>query len=217
MRTNLKLMEQLISKEFSLLKNNLEIHFKQVVNLEQKKSFLSDLVPKELLLLSDILLDSTLNELMKEAQKLLEDSDVEIKNKFYEYDFRKRIKEWTRITEGKLSLEGEYIKHSTNPQLKEGLIAGGITFILGSVVTKVAFIPNVMIGAIVAGLLTVILSALAFRFGYKKAYPKAIDTMKRDVHSYIDDNERQVNEWLGAVIEQFKEEFNSFCIENGIK
>lgn len=204
-----------INDEFLKIRNNLQTHLDDDNDIQRKKMFLSSHVPKEVILSSEILLDTVINTLMDEARSELNSASAELQNKFYDHDFRERVKEWAVEIENKLSLEPEYVKYSSDPQLVNGLVAAGITFVAGAAITGIAFIPTMVIGAVVSGVVTLILSAVAFKFAYDKAEPKAISKMIEDIESYLESSKTQVFEWLGKVILSFDNEFKSFCSNNG--
>lgn len=191
------------------------MHLDDDIGVQRKKMFLSRHVPKEVILSSEILLDTVINALMDDARHQLKTESAELQNKFYDYAFREKVKEWAVQIENKLSLEPEYVKYSSDPQLVNGLVAAGITFVVGAAITGIAFIPTMVIGAIVSGIVTLILSAVAFKFAYDKAEPKAISKMIEDIEAYLENSKTQVLEWLGKVILSFDNEFKSFCGNNG--
>ena len=215
MKTSVSQFTDDINDEFLKIRNNLPRHLDDDNGVQRKKKFLSNHVPKEVIISSKILLDTVINTLMNEARSELNSASAELQNKFYDHDFRKRVKEWAAEIENKLSLEPEYIKYSSDPQLVNGLVAAGITFVAGAAITGIAFIPTTVIGAIVSGIVTLILSAVAFKFASKKAEPKAISKMIEDIDSYLESSKAQVFDWLGKVIYYFDNEFKSFCNNNG--
>ena len=215
MKTSVSQFTDDINDEFLRIRKNFHIHLEDNNGIQQKKSFLSTHVPKEVILTSEILLDTVINALMDEARSQLKSASAELQNKFYDHDFREKVKEWAVQIENKLSLEPEYVKYSNDPQLVHGLVAAGVTFITGAAITGIAFIPTMIIGAIVSGIVTLILSAVAFKFAYDKAEPKAISKMIEDIESYLESSKTQVSEWLGKVIPSFDNEFRSFCSNNG--
>jgi hypothetical protein len=204
-----------INDEFLKIRNNLQMHLEDDNDIQRKKMFLSSHVPKEVIISSEILLDTVINALMDDARHQLKTASAELQNKFYDYDFREKVKEWAVQIENKLSLEPEYVKYSSDPQLVHGLVAAGVTFITGAAITGIAFIPTMVIGAIVSGIVTLILSAVAFKFAYDKAEPKAISKMIEDIEAYLESSKTQVSKWLGKVILSFDNEFKSFCSNNG--
>jgi len=215
MKTSVSQFTDDINDEFLKIRNNLQMHSDDDNGVQRKKMFLSSHVPKEVTLSSEILLDTVINTLMDEARSELNSASAELQNKFYDYAFREKVKEWAVQIENKLSLEPEYVKYSSDPQLVHGLVAAGVTFITGAAITGIAFMPTMVIGAIVSGIVTLILSAVAFKFAYDKAEPKAISKMIEDIEAYLESSKTQVLEWLGKVILSFDNEFKSFCSNNG--
>lgn len=215
MKTNVSQFKYDINDEFIKIRNNIQIYLDDDSNVQRKKMFLSNHVPKEVIISSEILLDTVINALMDEARHQLKTADAELQNKFYDYNFREKVKQWAVQVENKLSLEPEYVKYSSDPQLVNGLVAAGVTFITGAAITGIAFIPTKVKGAIVSGIVTLILSAVAFKFAYDKAEPKAISKIIEDIEAYLESSMTQVFEWLDKVILSFDNEFKSFCRNNG--
>jgi len=215
MKTSVSQFTDDINDEFLKIRNNLKTHLDDDNDIQRKKMFLSRHVPKEVIQSSEVLLDTVINALMNEARTQLKSASAELQNKFYDYAFREKVKEWAVQIENKLSLEPEYIKYSSDPQLVNGLVAAGITFVAGAAITGIAFIPTMVIGAVVSGIVTLILSAVAFKVAYDKAEPKAISKMIEDIEAYLESSKTQVLEWLGKVICYFDNEFKSFCNNNG--
>jgi len=212
-----KAIEKDIYDEFVKLKTELKIHLKPDFDINQKKEFLKNHIPKEIVYKSELLLDTLLNYLMDKARKDLGKADVELQNKFFKEDFRKRINDWATHLENKLELNPDIVKYSTDPRFKQGLIVGGITFVTGSVVTATVFIPTMVVGAIVSGLVTILLSAIAFKIAYDKAAPKSQETVKENIDKYLKNAELQVQTWLKSVIDAFSKDFDEFCSSNGFK
>ncbi|HRT84670.1 MAG TPA: hypothetical protein P5523_08535, partial [Bacteroidales bacterium] len=151
MKTNISQFIDDINDEFLKIRNNLQMHLDDDNGIQMKKKFLSSHVPKEVIMSSEILLDTVINALMDDARNQIKTASAELQNKFYDYDFREKVKEWAVQIENKLSLEPEYVKYSSDPQLVDGLVAAGVTFITGAVITGIAFIPTMVIGAIISG------------------------------------------------------------------
>ena len=215
MKTSVSQFTDDINDEFLKIRNNLKTHLDDDNDIQRKKMFLSRHVPKEVIQSSEVLLDTVINALMNEARTQLKSASAELQNKFYDYAFREKVKEWAVQIENKLSLEPEYVKYSSDPQLVYGLVAAGVTFVAGAAITGIAFIPRKVISAIVSGIVTLILSAVAFKVAYDKAEPKAISKMIEDIDSYLKSSKAQVFDWLRKVICYFDNEFKSFCNNNG--
>jgi len=205
-----------VTDEFSNLKESLQTHLNGDFNVSENKQFLQTHVPKEILYKSEVLLDTLLNYLMEDARKKIESGDVKLQNAFFDADFRKRIHEWSTQLENKLFLEPDVVKYSSDPRLIQGLIASGITFVVGTSVT-VALAPSI-VGTIVAGIVTaVLLSTFAFKLAFDKASAKAREITKLDIDEYLKESQTQVLAWLSKVEKSFNDDFHKFCLDNGLE
>ena len=204
-----------VADEFSNLKESLQTHLNGDFNVSENKQFLQTHVPKEIVYKSEVLLDTLLNYLMEDARKKIESGDVKLQNAFFDADFRERIHEWSIQLENKLSLEPDVVKYSSDPRLTQGLIASGITFVVGTSIT-VALAPSI-VGTIVAGIVTVLLSAFAFKVAFDKASPKAREITKIDIDEYLKESQTQVLAWLSKVEQSFNDDFHKFCSDNGFE
>lgn len=204
-----------ITDEFANLKDELQIHLKPGFDVSQTKQFLQAHIPNEIVYKSEILLDTLLNYLMEDAREKIKTADVTLKNDFFDADFRKRVHEWAKQLENKLALDPDILKCTFDPRLKQGLIASGITFVAGACVT-VALAPSI-VGAIVSGIVTLLLSALVFKIAYDKASPKAREIIIIDIEKYLESSQKQVSEWLEKVVAAFENDFRAFCATNGFE
>lgn len=202
-----------VNDEFVHLKEALNIHLKPGFDVSQTKQFLQTHVPKEIVYKSEILLDTLLNYLMEDARERIKSADVKLKNAFFEADFRKRVHEGARKLENKIALDPDIVKYTSDPRLKQGLIASGITFVAGTGVT-LTLAPNV-VGAIVSGIIAILLSAFAFKIARDKASSKAREIIKMDIDQYLEVSQKQVFEWLEKVGAAFENDFHAFCATNG--
>lgn len=204
-----------VTDEFSSIKESLQTHLNGDFNVSETKQFLQTHISKEIVYKSEVLLDTLLNYLMEDARKKIESGDVKLKNAFFDVDFRKQIHEWSIQLENKLSLEPNILKYSSDPRLTQGLIASCITFIAGTSIT-VAFTAS-FVGTIVAGIVTVLLSAFAFKLAFDKASPRAREIMKLDIDKYLKESQKQVLAWLSQVEHSFNSNFRRFCSDNGFE
>jgi len=239
LKTSVSQFEDDINDEFNKIWDNVRIHLYGDLDIKRKKEFLATHVPNEVMRSSKILLDTVINALMKEASDELKSASAELQNKFYDYNFRKKVNEWTALVENKLSLNPEYVKYSGNPQMTNGLIYSGITFITGVAITKIDFIHTKVngliysgitfitgaatkidfihtkaIGAIASAIVILILSAAIFKLAYDKSKPKSISKMKENIVSYLESSKEQLIEYLDKVIRYFDKEFKTFYKEN---
>ncbi|SUP46819.1 Uncharacterised protein [Vibrio metschnikovii] len=201
--------------EFSSLKESLKIHLHSDFNVSEIKQFLQTHIPKEIIYKSEVLLDTLLNYLMEDARKKIESGDVKLQNAFFDSDFRKRIHEWSIQLENKLSLEPNVVYYASDPRLTQGLIASGITFVVGTGIT-VALDPSI-VETIVAGVVTVLLSVFAFKLAFDKASLKAREVTKLDIDEYLKESQTQVLAWLSKVEKNFNDDFHKFCSDNGFE
>jgi len=223
MKTNISQFEKHIDKEIGKIWDNVNIHLYEDLDVRKKREFLSTYIPDEVIRSSKILRDTVINALMKEATDRLRDASVELQNRFYDYNIRDKIKEWTSQVENRFS--PDTVTYSINPQIINGLIFSGITLITGGGITKMVFIKNavkaghssISLGAIISGITTILLSAYMFKLAYDKSETKAISKMKDDIASYLDNAKKQLREYLNGVIRYFDEEFETFCKENGLE
>lgn len=202
-----------VSEEFLSIKESLQIYLMPGFGVSQTKQFLQTHVPKEVVYKSEILLDTLLNYLMKDARDKIETADTELKNAFLDMDLRKRIHEWTRQLQNKLALEPDIVKYSTDPRLKSGLIASGVTFLAGAGISTA--IASGIVGSILSGIATIILTAVAFKIAYNKASPNARVALKADIDQYLASSQEQVFAWLETVANAFDNDFHVFCTANG--
>ncbi|MCX5815165.1 MAG: hypothetical protein NTX75_02835 [Proteobacteria bacterium] len=206
-----------ISEEFIILRKELQIYLRDDFLIDQNRLFLQNHVPQKIINKAEILTDTLLNYLMEEAVAILQDADIDIQNSFYREDFRGRFRLWAAQVENNLRLDPSIVEFNRDPRLINGLIAGGITFITGTAVTSLVFVPTSAIAAIVSGIMILIVSAVAYKVAHKKSSKAARETIKRDIESYIKASEIQVSEWLEGVIKAFSDDFVSFCQKNGLE
>lgn len=204
-----------IADEFSSIQESLQAHLNGDFNVSETKQFLQTHVPKEIVYKSEVLLDTLLNYLMEDARKKIESGDVKLQDAFFDADFRERIHEWSIQLENKLSLEPDVVKYSSDPRLPQGLIASGITFIVGMGIS-ITLAPGI-VGTIVAGIVTVLFSAFAFKLAFDKASPKAREITKLDIDEYLKESQTRVLAWLSKVEQGFNDDFHKFCSDNGFE
>ncbi|MBX3007625.1 MAG: hypothetical protein KF816_06310 [Melioribacteraceae bacterium] len=205
-----------IEQEFSELKKSIGNNLQDDFNINTQKDFLKNHIPTEIIVKSEILLDTLLNYLMETAIKELDKLDVEIQNDFFNQDFRNKVREWVEQTENQLELTTPEVVFSADPRWRQGAINGGTAFIIGTAVTIFVFDPTKIVWAIVSGLVTIIASAYLFKKAFEKAEPKARSIIKSDVEIFINNAEQQITDWLKTVTKVFSEEFNNFCNSRSI-
>ncbi len=209
-----KKIEKDVAEEFEALKRELQTHLDGNSDISQTREFLQTHVSKEIVYKSEVLLDTLINYLMEDARKQIESADSEVQNAFYDADFRKRIREWATQKE-RLYLKPSTVIYSTDPRLKDGLIASGLTFIAGTGISIALTSNDFKRTFAIAGV--ILLSAFAFKFAWDKASQKSREMMKRDIYEYLGKVQKQVLKWLIEVEKHFKAEFRKFCMDNGIE
>jgi len=203
--------------EFINIRKELQIDLSGDFDIDNKKPFLQEHVSNVVIFKAKLLVDTLINYLMKEGTSILEKADIDIQNSFYKEDFRKRMNIWQKKPENQLSLDPSIVKFSMDPRIVNGLIASGITFILGSVISTIAFLPTMAFGALVFGIVTLIASIFVFKLAFNKSSSKARDAIKKDVETYLKQTEIQVNNWLKNTIKAFAVDFSAFCKQNGFE
>lgn len=202
--------------EFEKLKENLQAYLKPDFDVLKIKQFLRTYIPKEIVHKSDILLDTLLNYLIEDARKRIRSADTKLQNTFFDADFRKRVHEWTKQLENKLVLEPHVVRYSSDPRLKQGLIASGVVFAVGAGVTAAALAPSI-VGTIIGGIVTILLSVFTLRIVFERAAPEARISIKADIDQYLKESQKQVLTWLEKVETNFENNFHDFCSTNGFK
>lgn len=206
-----------IYEEFEKLRKSInESLSSENYDIDLKKDFLSQTLPKEVMQKANILLDTLLNYLMDEAIDLLKNADIEIRNAFFRANINEKIEQWARETITRLMQESAHIDFGNDVRLRNGLIAGGVTFVVGATVTAIVFMPYSTIAAIVAGIVSLIASVVAYKVVFDKSSATARENLKQSVMDYIQKTENLTTEWLKGVINAFSDDFRGFCKNNNI-
>ena len=208
-----------VTDEFSEIKKSLKIYLNDDFNIFETKKFLLTHIPKEIFHKSEILLDTLLNYLMKDACEKIKTGDVKLQNAFFDTNFRERTYEWSAKLENKLYLEPSIVQYSLDPRLKQGLITSGITLIVGAGITFALSSHDFSLSSdnfrnIVSGIVTVIISGVVFKLNFNKSSTKAREIIKLDIDEYLDKSQIQVLSWLLKVEKNFNDYFYKFCLDN---
>lgn len=207
-------IQQDVKEEFNLLRKNAQTFYRPNYDFSSMKSSLGELVPKMVLEKGNILLDTLLNYLMDDARNILKPASTDLKNTFYGVDFRKKMKE-------SFTISVENIGYSFDPRyLYGGVFAGGTLLAGGAFTTCTAifsFIPGGVIVTVISGIVTLVLSAIAFKVAFDKSAPKARKQLEEDIEKYVFQSEQKVFHWLKDIIEAFEIEFTKFCNEHNFK
>jgi len=230
----LQSIENDVSKEFSRLREELKIHMEPGFDISNRRQFLKDHVPKEIMVKSELLLDTLLNYLMEQAIADLEKADIRLQNTFFDQNFRDRLKKWSQEMENQLRLDPAQIEFSRDTRWVYGGIAAGATVVVGSAITAaiagsfavtsatgttagsaLVFVPGGVIAAILAGIATIIAAAIAFKITFNKAAPTSRKKVAQDIELYLKQSEQQALEWLKKITDVFASDFREFCQSNG--
>lgn len=213
----MKKIDSYINSEFNQILDELNIHLEGSFDINQKKEFLATYIPKEIEFRSGALVDTLFNLMMNEAIESLKLYGVSIQNKFFEADFKTKVQNTIRELNLNLVMNPSIISLSRDPRAVNGIIAGGATFVIGSAVTTSLFMMPNLVGAIISGIVTLILSALAYKVTYGKFTEQARDKLRSDINFFLTTSEQQVKEWLYSINELFDTEFNKFLSQHQLK
>lgn len=213
----MKKIDSYINSEFNQILDELNIHLEGSFDINEMKEFLATYIPKEIEFRSGALVDTLFNLMMSEAIETLKLYGVSIQNKFFEADFKTKVQNTIRELNLNLVMNPSIVSFSSDPRVVNGIIAGGATFVIGSAVTTGVFMMPNLVGAIISGIVTLILSALAYKVTYGKLTEQARDKLRSDINSFLTTSEQQVKEWLYSINELFDTEFNKFLSQHQLK
>lgn len=212
----MKKIDTYISSEFNVIRDELKAQLKGSYDISQKKVFLADYIPKEIIFRTKALVDTQMNFKMDEAIEYLKKYSISIQNKFFEADFEKRFQASTDELNPNLISYRDAVPYSRDPRMMKGIIAGGSTFVIGSAVTAV-FLKTSKLGAVISGATTILLSILAYRVTYNNFSEQARQRVENDVHNFLTKSEIQVTEWLNSIDKLFDAEFHQFLNQHNLK
>ena len=187
--------------EFEGLRADLGRHLELDSDVDHTRRLLTDHVPTMVVGRAKLLLDTLLSYLMEDATEALAGAPTAVKNDFYDLELRTRVKD-------SFSLEPETLQFSFDPRVIAGGVAAGGTASAGGMV--MALLLNGALSRIVAGLVTLVASTLAFRMAHGAATGTARQRLNDDVHDYVERSERHVSSWLASVGQYFMSEFEAF-------
>ena len=192
-----------LREEFGKLRVDLGHYTEPETDVGQARRILPEHAPKMVLARSQLLLDTLLNYLMKDAAESLADAPRGVLIEFYGLDLRDRVKKTFTLDPGLLKL-------SFDPRLIAGGVAAGATATAGGLTTAL-FLCG-LISRIVGGVATLAATALAFKLAYdcRPAADWTRERLKKDVDGYVTLSEQQASSWLSSVEEFFVAEFKRF-------
>jgi hypothetical protein len=211
-------IDLLIKSEFKTIRNEVNTQLEAQFDINQKKEFLATYIPKEIIFRSKALVETLINYKNKEAINYLEKNkyDIKVQNKFFEADFKTRIKNLTDKLDLVLIEDSDELSYSRDPRLMKSMIAGGSIFVLGSALSA-GFFKDSKLSAFISGSATILLSVLAYRLTYNNFSEQARQKIHEDVYDFITKSEKQIKEWLNNIDKLFDEEFNQFLEKHKIK
>ena len=211
----MKKIEKQVELEFKNLKNSFKTHLEGNFDLVQRKDFLVTYMSSEIMYKSEILFDTLLNELMRNAVETLDNFDDDIEIKFYEADFRNKIKDCVSQNENEFNLNIDVVKNISDDRLINGIITGGITGVVGLSATFI-FNPLLSIGAIISSIAVAVLSIVVYKITYNKSEINSIIKLKEAVDVFLEVTENEIKKWLKLIEDLFYSEINHFAEENKI-
>lgn len=196
-----------IHDEFAGIRRDALRHLAPTVTVDHARELLGQHVPALVVGRAQILLDSLLSYLMEDAMEALSNAPTDVKNDFYALNLRVRIKE-------SFSLEPQTLRFSFDPRKITGGLAAGGTLIAGSLI--IGLVLTGVVSRIMAGLATLVSSAVAYRLAHSAGAPSARKALESDLSTYLTQSETQVSEWLAGVDFEFVDKFDEFASKLGI-
>lgn len=190
-----------LRREFDGLRADLGRHLVIDSADDHTRRLLTDHVPTMVVGRANLLLDTLLSYLMEDATEALAGVPTAVKNEFYDLELRARVKD-------SFSLEPETLQFSFDPRVIAGGVAAGGMALAGGMV--MALLLSGPLFRIVAGLVTLAASTLAFRMAHRAATGTACQRLHDDVREYVEKSERNVSSWLASVEQYFMSEFEAF-------
>lgn len=206
-------ISQDIKQQFDNIRLDITNQLDKDFDIKITTKHLSIYIPKEVIYNSELLLKTLLSYVMRDAQKAIENLDVKTKNKFYDAKLKEKIIEFANSLKDNKNLINNAIEFQKDNRKRNALIASGITFVAGATGTM-AMTPVCIVGAIVSGIVTIIIAAFAFKLAYDKTTIKTRANIREDVNNYLKKTEKEVELWLNEVTISFNNELKKFIDEN---
>jgi hypothetical protein len=196
-----------IREEFVGIRKDALRHLDPTVTVDHSRDLLAQHVPALVVGRAQILLDSLLSYLIEDAMEALSNAPTDVKNDFYALDLRAWIKE-------SFSLEPQTLQFSFDQRVVAGGVAAGGTLVAGSLI--IGLVLTGVVSRIIAGLATLVASAVAYRLAHSVGTPSARKALESDLSTYLDQSEPQVIDWLSGVERAFVDAFDKFASQYGI-
>ena len=144
-------------EEFAELREKLSFYIEPNADVNQVRRLLVEHAPTMVAAKTQLLLDTLLNYLMKDATEALTDAPTTVKNEFYNLDLRSCVKK-------SFTMEPESLEFSFDPRVIVGGVVASATVATGGLIT--ALFLSELISRIVGGVATLVASAVAFRIAH---------------------------------------------------
>ncbi|WP_299008793.1 hypothetical protein [uncultured Tenacibaculum sp.] len=202
-----------IEQQFNNIKNDIKIQLDKEFDIEQTTKHLASYLPKEVMYNSELLVETLLSNLMKEAKSTIENLDVKTKNLFYSEKLNEKILEFANSLKEDKNLINNAVEFQNDKSKLNAIIAGGTTFVMGAIgVTSIA--SSSIINLIVSGIVALVVAALVFKVVYKKQLEKTRENIRQVAKSYLNTTQEQVENWLDQVEIAFNKELQLFLNKN---
>jgi len=198
-----------IEELFNNIKSDIELQLNKEFDIELTTKHLASYLPKEVLYNSELLLETLVSGLMKEAKYAIENLDVKTKNRFYSEKLNEKIVEFAINLKEDKNLINNVVDFQNDKSKLNALIVGGTAFI-ATALGGAALASGNVIGLIVSGIVALVVGAFVFNLSYKKQLEKTRENIRKDVVSYIDITQKQVEIWLEEVEITFNKELQFF-------
>jgi len=205
-----------IENEFQDLRNTLKVHLDSQSDLKNKKIFLSNHIPNQVIFKAKILLDLLLYSLTDKSIEQLSNYDTELRNLFLKENYENKLRDIVLKSENDILKENSKVPFSLDPRIVTSAATSSISLIIGATVIGLA-LPKVGIASIITGLASVLLAGATFKVTYDKTSNLAHNKINSDVENYLVISEKIVTDWLYEVINVYQMEFQSFCKQHNIK
>ncbi|MHB0756255.1 hypothetical protein [Polaribacter sp. M15] len=206
-------IKQDVKEQFDNIRLDITNQLHNDFEIEMTVKHLSDYIPKEIIYNSEMLLETLLTYLMSDAQKAIEKLDIKTKNRFYDAKLNEKIIEFANNLKEDKNLINNAIEFQKDNRKRNAFIAGSVTFVAGASGT-ITLTPVCIIGAVISGFVTLIISALMFKLTYDKSTIKTRENIRMDVKNYLKNTEKEVHLWLNEVAIAYNNELEKFVDEN---
>lgn len=206
-------MKKNIEQQFNNIKNDVKIQLDKEFDIEQTTKHLASYLPKEVMYNSELLLETLVSNLMKEAKSTIENLDMKTKNLFYSEKLNEKILEFANSLKEDKNLINNAVDFHNDKSKLNAIIAGGTTFVMG-VIGVTSIVSSSIISLIVSGIVALVVAALVFKVVYKKQLEKTRENIRQDAESYLNTTQKQVENWLDQVEIAFNKELQLFLNNN---